>query len=275
MRSSVTDLLTKSQAVIAQPDASGAVSAPVLPVDIRAMALGKSFGGTQIFADISFGLSRGEAVAIVGANGTGKSTLLRCLMGLIPPEQGSVTMLGTEVGSASSTELRALRGQIGLVSQKHNLVSRLSVLSNVVHGLLGQRSGPRYWSQSFAPAAAREAAMDALSKVGLAHLANRRADRLSGGQSQRVAIARALVSRPKILFADEPTASLDPAAGDDVMELFFSLAREEGVTVVFISHHIEHALTYGDRVIGLSAGRLSLDARADHLSATELRGLYD
>ncbi|WP_328593304.1 phosphonate ABC transporter ATP-binding protein [Tritonibacter aquimaris] len=271
----MTDLLTKSQAVIAQPDASGAVSAPVLPVDIRAMALGKSFGGTQIFADISFGLSRGEAVAIVGANGTGKSTLLRCLMGLIPPEQGSVTMLGTEVGSASSTELRALRGQIGLVSQKHNLVSRLSVLSNVVHGLLGQRSGPRYWSQSFAPAAAREAAMDALSKVGLAHLANRRADRLSGGQSQRVAIARALVSRPKILFADEPTASLDPAAGDDVMELFFSLAREEGVTVVFISHHIEHALTYGDRVIGLSAGRLSLDARADHLSATELRGLYD
>ncbi len=275
MRSSVTDLLTKSQAVIAQPDASGAVSAPVLPVDIRATALGKSFGGTQIFADISFGLSRGEAVAIVGANGTGKSTLLRCLMGLIPPEQGSVTMLGTEVGSASSSELRALRGQIGLVSQKHNLVSRLSVLSNVVHGLLGQRSGPRYWSQSFAPAAAREAAMDALSKVGLAHLANRRADRLSGGQSQRVAIARALVSRPKILFADEPTASLDPAAGDDVMELFFSLAREEGVTVVFISHHIEHALTYGDRVIGLSTGRLSLDARADHLSATELRGLYD
>ncbi len=275
MRSSVTDLLTKSQGVIAQPDASGAVSAPVLPVDIRATALGKSFGGTQIFADISFGLSRGEAVAIVGANGTGKSTLLRCLMGLIPPEQGSVTMLGTEVGSASSSELRALRGQIGLVSQKHNLVSRLSVLSNVVHGLLGQRSGPRYWSQSFAPAAAREAAMDALSKVGLAHLANRRADRLSGGQSQRVAIARALVSRPKILFADEPTASLDPAAGDDVMELFFSLAREEGVTVVFISHHIEHALTYGDRVIGLSTGRLSLDARADHLSATELRGLYD
>ena len=168
-----------------------------------------------------------------------------------------------------------MRAQMGLVSQKHNLVPRLSVLSNVVQGLLGQHPGMRHWSQSFAPAASRAAAIAALDKVGLAHLATRRADRLSGGQSQRVAIARALVGRPKILIADEPTASLDPAAGQDVMDLFFALARQEGVTVVFISHNIEHALQYGDRVLGLAKGAMPLDRRADKLDPDQLRGLYD
>ncbi|MFY0616302.1 MAG: ATP-binding cassette domain-containing protein [Shimia sp.] len=271
----MTDLLNKTRVAQAQPAQAGAQFAPVLPVDIRAEGLAKSFGGHQIFSDVSFGMSRGEAVAIVGSNGTGKSTLLRCLMGLIPADAGHVTMLGTDIGAASPSDMRKLRSQIGLVSQKHNLVPRLSVLSNVVHGLLGQNPGVRHWTQSFAPAASREAAMAALQKVGLAHLAQRRADRLSGGQSQRVAIARALVGKPKVLFADEPTASLDPAAGDDVMALFFSLAREEGVTVVFISHDMSHALSYGDRVLGLAGGRLQMDARANSLTEHELRDLYD
>ncbi|MEL6680790.1 MAG: ATP-binding cassette domain-containing protein [Pseudomonadota bacterium] len=254
---------------------AGAITAPVLPVDIRAVGLSKSFAGTTVFRDISFGLSRSEAVAIVGANGTGKSTLLRCMMGLIPADDGTVNVLGTDIMGASARELRSLRAQIGLVSQRHNLVPRLSVLSNVVQGLLGLRSGPRHWAQSFAPAPSREVAMEALGRVGLASFAARRADRLSGGQSQRVAIARALVSKPKILIADEPTASLDPAAGEEVMDLFFRLARDEGVTVVFISHNIAHALRYGDRVLGLAGGRMELDARAAVLSEADLRGLYD
>ncbi len=278
--SSTTSSVTKSdvQTLVApaRPDGTGAdVSAPVLPVDLRVTGLAKSFAGTPIFKDVSFGLSRGEAVAIVGANGTGKSTLLRCLMGLIPADAGSIDVLGTDVRTAANAGLRAMRAHMGLVSQKHNLVPRLSVLSNVVQGLLGQKPGLRHWSQSLAPAPSREAALAALEKVGLAHLASRRADRLSGGQSQRVAIARALVGQPKILIADEPTASLDPAAGQDVMDLFFALARQEGVTVIFISHNIDHALQYGDRVLGLAQGGMPLDARADSLSAEELRGLYD
>lgn len=273
---SVIDLNVETLVAPVRPDQTGAeISAPVLPVDLRVTGLAKSFAGTQIFKDVSFGLSRGEAVAIVGANGTGKSTLLRCLMGLIPADAGAINVLGTDVRKASSTGLRAMRAQMGLVSQKHNLVPRLSVLSNVVQGLLGQRPGIRHWNQSFAPTASREAALTALEKVGLAHLANRRADRLSGGQSQRVAIARALVGRPKILIADEPTASLDPAAGEDVMDLFFDLARQERVTVIFISHNIDHALRYGDRVLGLADGGMPLDARASSLSAQDLRGLYD
>ncbi len=224
---------------------------------------------------MSFGLSRGEAVAVVGANGTGKSTLLRCIMGLVPTDTGEIEVLGTDVVAAKPLDLRAMRARVGLVSQKHNLVSRLSVLSNVVQGLLGQYAGVRHWSQAFAPADSRIAAMEALSAVGLAHLSKRRADRLSGGQSQRVAIARALVGKPRILIADEPTASLDPAAGEDVMELFFAFARQTGVTVIFISHNIEHALRYGDRVLGLAEGHMKLDARADSISAEDLRGLYD
>jgi len=274
--SSVTNSGAKTLVAPARPAQPGAdVSAPVLPVDLRVSGLAKSFAGTPIFKDVSFGLSRGEAVAIVGANGAGKSTLLRCLIGLIPADAGSIDVLGTDVRGASSSDLRATRARMGLVSQKHNLVPRLSVLSNVVQGLLGQKPGVRHWSQSFAPAPSRDAAMSALEKVGLAHLASRRADRLSGGQSQRVAIARALVGQPKILIADEPTASLDPAAGEDVMDLFFALARQEGVTVIFISHNIHHALRYGDRVLGLAQGGMPLDARADSLSAGELRGLYD
>ena len=274
--SSVTNLSVETLVAPARPDQTGAEGfAPVLPVDLRVTELEKSFAGTRIFKGVSFGLSRGEAVAIVGANGTGKSTLLRCLMGLIPVDAGGIDVLGIDVRTASSADLRSMRAQIGLVSQKHNLVPRLSVLSNVVQGLLGQRPGIRHWSQSFAPAVSREAAMAALEKVGLAHLANRRADRLSGGQSQRVAIARALIGQPKILIADEPTASLDPAAGEDVMDLFFDLARQEGVTVIFISHNIDHALRYGDRVLGLANGGMPLDARASRLSAEELRGLYD
>jgi phosphonate transport system ATP-binding protein len=167
-----------------------------------------------------------------------------------------------------------LRARTGLVGQKHNLVPRLSVLSNVIHGLLGRHSGPRYWTQALAPPAARAAGLAALEKVGLADLALRRADRLSGGQSQRVAIARALVGNPRFLVADEPCASLDPQAGEEVMALFISLVKREGVTVLFTSHNVQHALHFGDRVLGLKGGRMAMDAAAADVSAAEMVRLY-
>lgn len=274
--SSVTDLLVQDRvAPPARPDRAGAFHVPVPPVDIETRAVAKAFGDTPVFSNISFRLGRGEATALVGANGAGKSTLLRCLMGLIPVSEGHVHLLGEDATIANATALRTLRARVGLVSQKHNLVPRLSVLSNVIHGFLGKRPGLRHWSHSIAPQASRAAALDALDKVGLADFALRRADRLSGGQSQRVAIARAIVSKPEILFADEPCASLDPAAGEDVMALFMDFARRDGVTVVFTSHNIDHALTYGDRVLGLAEGGLRLDATAASLGPDDFRGLYD
>ncbi|MEM9785873.1 MAG: ATP-binding cassette domain-containing protein [Pseudomonadota bacterium] len=272
----MSDLLTKEPALApVRPVAAEGLVPSVSAVDIEAHGVAKSFGETLVFQDVSFRLARSAAVALVGANGTGKSTLLRCLMGLIPVSDGKVTLLGEDTSIAKGRELRALRARMGLVSQKHNLVPRLSVLSNVLHGLLGRKPGMRHWSHTFAPEASRAAAMQALDRVGLADFALRRADRLSGGQSQRVAIARAIVGHPEVLIADEPCASLDPAAGEDVMDLFFDLAREQGVTVVFISHNIDHALRYGDRVLGLAEGRMKLDATAATLSAQDLRGLYD
>ena len=157
--SSVTDLLEKTAAPGARPKATGGAHLPVSPVDIEALKIGKRFGETRVFSDVSFRLARGEAVALVGANGTGKSTLLRCMMGLIPASQGKVVLLGEEATGAKMAALRALRARIGLVSQKHNLVPRLSVLSNVTHGLLGRHPGLRHWSHTFAPAPSRTAAM--------------------------------------------------------------------------------------------------------------------
>lgn len=241
--------------------------------ELAVTGLAKAYGpAAPVFSGVSFAVARGEAVAIVGANGAGKSTLLRCCLGLILPTAGRVEVLGIPL--EARTRMRELRARTGLVAQKHNLVPRLSVLSNVIHGLLGGAAGPRYWSHAFAPAAARVRAMEALVGVGMAEFALQRADRLSGGQSQRVAIARALVCRPRLLIADEPTASLDPAAGEEVMALFFSLVRREGVTVVFTSHNVQHALSYGDRILGLAQGRLHLDAPARGLQAQDLRGLY-
>jgi phosphonate transport system ATP-binding protein len=244
-------------------------------IDLQATGLSKRFGsGAPVFSGLQFSIAQGDCVALVGANGTGKSTLLRCCLGLIPPDAGRVSLLGETLSDLGGAARRALRARTGLVGQKHNLVPRLSVLSNVIHGLLGRHSGPRYWIQGLAPAEAREAAIAALTKVGLADLALRRADQLSGGQSQRVAIARALVGNPRFLVADEPCASLDPQAGEEVMALFMSLVKREGVTVLFTSHNVQHALSYGDRILGLQGGRMAIDAASADVSTAEMAKLY-
>ena len=117
--------------------------------------------------------------------------------------------------------------------------------------------------------------MYCLERVGLADLAGRRVDQLSGGQSQRVAIARALMQRPRMVFADEPVASLDPAAGEEVMKLFVELMKDGNVTLFHTSHHLNHAVGYSDRVLGLRGGGVAIDAPADTLDVDELREIYE
>jgi phosphonate transport system ATP-binding protein len=243
-------------------------------IDLQVSGLSKGYGAGPVVADIGFGIRRGECVALVGANGSGKSTLLRCCLGLVSADAGEIALLGQPLAALRPAARRTLRARTGMVGQKHNLVPRLSVLSNVIHGLLGHHAGPRYWTQALAPATARAAAMATLDKVGLADLALRRADRLSGGQGQRVAIARALVGNPRFLVADEPCASLDPQAGEEVMALLISLVKREGVTVLFTSHNVQQALRFGDRVLGLKGGRIVIDAAAADVSAAEIGRLY-
>lgn len=244
---------------------------PVIAID----GLRKSFGPRTIIERLDLSVPAGESLALIGANGTGKSTLLRMIVRLAEADQGRVSVLGETVGDLSGSALKRFRARVGVVFQKHNLVARLSAPSNVVHGVQARRSGPRTWAQSLAPAAVRDEAMACLEAVGLADKALQRADSLSGGQSQRVAIARMLMQRPELVLADEPDASLDPRAGREIMELLFRLTRDKGLTLVFVSHHMAHALRFSDRIVGLGGGTIALDRRAGHCTEAELAAFFE
>jgi phosphonate transport system ATP-binding protein len=242
---------------------------------IAISGLKKSFQpGRPVLDGVDLAIGKGSLVALIGANGTGKSTLLRCIPRLVLPDSGSIAVLDTPLLGKRGKALRGLRARIGFVFQKHNLVGRMSALSNVIQGAQARGFGLRAWCQGFASRPLRDEAMACLDRVGLADAAGQRADSLSGGQSQRVAIARALMQKPEIVLADEPAASLDPQAGDDVMRLLLSLMREQGATVAFTSHHLKHAIDYADRIVGLSGGRVVLDAPARALGEGDLRSLY-
>jgi phosphonate transport system ATP-binding protein len=243
--------------------------------DLEVRGLVKRFGAQRPILDgVELRVPHGQSLALLGSNGAGKSTLLRCCLRLIEPEQGEVRVLGQDVRRLSRRQLRALRSRVGFVFQRHNLVARLSALTNVLHGAQSRRRGPRTWFQGLAPRALREEAMHCLELVGLSHMAAQRADRLSGGQSQRVAIARMLMQRPEFVIADEPVASLDPAAGQEVMQLLVRLLRERDLTLIFISHDLRHALEFADRVIGLRAGRIEVDGPAAEQDARRLAEIY-
>ena len=281
MPSSVSDglNLTGGTAHAAPPppglsmDEDAVVSAPAM---IRAEGLAKAYPGRgSILSALGLTVRQGERIALLGSNGTGKSTLLRCLVGLQSIDAGQVEILGERfTRSPDAGQRRRLRRGLGFVFQFHGLVQRHTALSNVIHGVLGQGAGVRAWSHRWATDRVRHEAHEALGRVGLAHLAGARADELSGGQAQRVAIARAIVHRPRLVIADEPAASLDPAAATDVMELFGALNRREGITVVFTTHAIEHALGHADRIIALADGRIVLDAPASALGSGDLEAIY-
>jgi phosphonate transport system ATP-binding protein len=139
---------------------------------------------------------------------------------------------------------------------------------------MGRRRGIRIWWQATAPKHLREEAMHCLEKVGLAHLASSRADQLSGGESQRVAIARALMQKPDFMMADEPVASLDPKVGKEVMELFIELIRKENLTLVYVSHDLDHALHYSNQLLGLQQGRLALKGDTWDFNKKDLNEIY-
>ncbi|WP_374641821.1 phosphonate ABC transporter ATP-binding protein [Tabrizicola sp.] len=251
--------------------AGSALAEPVLSV----AGLTKDFSGRPVLRGLDFALAPGQATALIGANGSGKSTLLRCLVRLVEPTSGRVRLLGRDMTALPPRALRQVRAEVGIVWQRHNLVPRLSALSNVIHGAQARMSGPRMWVQSLAPATVRDEAMSCLGRVGLADRALARVDSLSGGQQQRVAIARMLMQRPAVILADEPDASLDPQTGEEVMSLLLNLVRQEGLSLLVISHRLEHALRYSDRILGLANGRIALDTATGRANPASLRQFFD
>jgi phosphonate transport system ATP-binding protein len=229
--------------------------------------------GHEALRGVDLVVHSGELVALVGSNGAGKSSLLRCLVRLQEPTGGTAVLNGVDVRRARARQLRRLRQDVGFVFQHFNLVERISVFHNVIHGAIG-RGGTRCVVPAFCTAAARVEAMECLDRVGLADLAARRVDTLSGGQRQRVAIARTLMQKPQLILADEPVASLDPSAGRDVMELLRSIAVERELTVVAALHQVDFALTYTQRIVGLRSGQVILDRPTTGCTEEQLSAVY-
>jgi len=214
----------------------------------------------------------GERIAVVGHNGAGKSTLLRCLSGFMLPARGRASVLGRRLDATlSASELRALRLEVGQVMQGLHLVQRLSALDNVLIGALGRVRGWRSWTRLHRASDVADAE-SALASVGLLAKAEQRADRLSGGERQKVAIARMLMQRPRLILADEPTASLDPLAAAEICSLLARAAQ--GATLITVVHNPSLLPLLADRVVGLRQGRLVFDQPVADLSDAELARLY-
>ena len=230
--------------------------------------LTKRFGDRVVLEGFDLDVHAGEVVSILGANGSGKSTMLRCLSGLTKFDAGTVSVGGREVRGGEHVP------EFAMVFQKIHLVPELSALENVCAGALGRLSFWQAWAPRAFPTDVREEAMGCLDRVGLAERAHDRARSLSGGQQQRVAVARALCQRAEVLLADEPVSSLDPAAAEQVMRLLRSLADDDGMAVAAVLHQPYLARRHSDRVVGLTGGRITLNIPPSGLTDADVDALY-
>jgi phosphonate transport system ATP-binding protein len=229
--------------------------------------------GTEALRGLDLDIKPGELVVILGGNGCGKTTLLRCITRAIKPTAGEVWLNGRDLTQLEGDPLRSARMPLAMIWQQANLVKRRSVIANVACGALGRN---RTWWTTLGglPGVELPPAHEALTQVGLAHLAPQRAGTLSGGQAQRVSIARALMQRPTVLLADEPVASLDPEAATDIMRLLQHLARHDRLAVLCVLHQVDLAFAFADRVIGMRAGRAIFDRSTFGISQAEVQDLY-
>jgi putative ABC transport system ATP-binding protein len=210
----------------------------------------KSFGNTPALRGANLSVDRGEILAVMGPSGSGKSTLLHCLAGIFPPDSGTVSYDGKRLGTMSEAErTRLRRTDFGFVFQFGQLVPELTAADNIALPMLLGRKPRR---------AAYAAAADWLTRLGLEDKGGRRTGELSGGEAQRVAIARALAMSPAVLFAGEPTGSLDSLTGEKVMDLLVTLARSESVTVVLVTHDARVAAN-AERTVMVRDGKVSAD----------------
>ncbi len=241
---------------------------------LRLEKVSKIYGdGTRALRDIYLNIEAGEFVVILGKSGAGKSTLLRCINRLVEPTSGKIFFEEQEVTAMDSRSLRSLRQKIGMIFQNYNLVSRMSVRTNVLSGALGRTPA---WAALINFFAKDEiaAAQQNLERLEIGNKTGQRADQLSGGQQQRVGIARALMQQPKIILADEPVASLDPATSHTILDILRRINREDGVTVLCNLHLPVLAREYAERIIAMKEGEVVYDGSPEGLTPNLSGDLY-
>ena len=250
--------------------------------------------GNQVRAlhDISLEVRAGEFVAVIGPSGSGKSTLLRTVNQLVVPSGGHVYIDGEEVTGASGKKLRLLRRKVGMIFQHYNLVQRLSVMQNVLHGRLGYMSALDGMLGNYTEEDKRKA-IDLLQEIEMGDRLYNRASDLSGGQKQRVGIARALANNPSILLCDEATSALDPKTTDSILELLKKINEMLHITIVIIMdliyqmtqrrniacivnlHQLDVAMRYATRIIGLAKGEMIFDGTPQQLNNAVIEKIYN
>lgn len=229
--------------------------------------------GYQALKDINLTIEQGEFVAIIGLSGAGKSTLIRTINRMHDITDGTLTVDGVNVMELKGARLRQFRRNIGMIFQSFNLVTRTTVIKNVLTSRVPELPFWRALLGAY-PKKDKLEALEALDKVGILDKAFVRADQLSGGQQQRVALARTLAQNPKIILADEPVASLDPVTAKQVMDDFRRINREMNISVLINIHHVDLALQYADRVIGIKGGEVVYDGPASEVNEAVLAEVY-
>ena len=233
----------------------------------------RQFGETRAVDNVSLSIEPGQFVGVIGRSGAGKSTMLRLLNRLVAPSEGAISFGETEITALRGKALRDWRRDCAMIFQQFNLVERLDVLTNVLIGRLAEHGFLSSMAMRFTDEE-RAMAIRALDRLDLVPQALQRAGTLSGGQQQRVAIAKALVQQPKIMLADEPIASLDPANASLVMDSLKAINREDGITVLVNLHTLDTARAYSDRIIAMRQGRVYFDGTPAQLTDDVVRDIY-
>ena len=235
--------------------------------------LTKRYKDVTALDNVSLSVRKGEFISVIGRSGAGKTTLLRCINRMVDASSGEIILDDVDVCRLSRTDLRKMRSRIGMIFQHYNLVHRLTVIENVLHGRLGHKSTldgmiGRYTQEE------KALAVRTLTMLDLADQMYKRCDELSGGQKQRVGIARALVQEPVLILCDEPIASLDPSSSKIIMDHLRSACDTMGITILVNLHQVDVALKYADRVIGIKKGQIVYDGSPETLARATIYDIF-
>ena len=231
-------------------------------------------GSVEALKDVNLTIADGEIFGIIGLSGAGKSTILRCINRMHDVTQGQLIVDDVDVSTLKGAALRKFRRKVGMIFQSFNLVSRSTVLKNVLTADVPEMPFWRVLLGIFTKEQ-KMRALESLDKVGILSKAYTRCDQLSGGQQQRVALARTLNQNPSIILADEPVASLDPITAKQVMSDFVRINKEYNISILLNIHHVDLALKYCDRVVGVRAGELVFDGPASTITQEQLDEVYN